>query len=351
MKPALRRQVHRWIALALGAFWVCQAATGVAMVYRWELDDATLPGAAVPLDLAALDERIGLVAQDGGTVTQLYATGGVPGRYDLYVTDGTGAQQLVRIDGAGRVLRQRASGAGFIPWAASLHQSLLAGDSGKRIVGTSGLLLLATLALGLTLAWPRRGQWRRTLWPAGLRPGPARRYAWHRAAGLWLSVPAIVLVSAGTGLAFEHTVERWLGLADTPPELASVVAPQGEPVRPHAAFAAALGRFPGAELSGATFPTAERPWYRIRLRQSGEWRRTYGTTVVYVAAADARVLRVEDALDAPPARALFSNLYPIHTGEALGEAGRVLVLATACGLLATVTLGVSLWAARRRARR
>ncbi|MCE3284087.1 MAG: hypothetical protein K0R70_343 [Steroidobacteraceae bacterium] len=311
MKPALRR-LHRWIALTLGVLWLSQALTGLLMVYRWELDEAPLAGDAVPLDAASLGARIESIQADpaGRTVTSLWASGGVDGRFDLYVDDAQDNTEVVRVDGAGRVLRARASGDGFIPTAASLHQTLFSGDRGKFVVGVSGLFLLASIVIGLVLAWPARAkQWRQVLLPRGARAGVARRYAWHRAAGLWLGVPAVVMLGAGT---------------------------------------TALAQFPGSELSGVAFPADGQPWYRIRVRQPAEWRRVYGTSVVYVAADDGRVLRTEDALDAETATAFMSNLYPVHTGEALGVAGRVLALTMALWLLTMLVLGVGLWLARRR---
>ncbi len=352
MKTTLRR-LHRWIALALGMLWLSQALTGLLMVYRWELDDAPLAGAASALDVDALGARIEAI--EGTTehrkVTSLWATGGVDGRFDLYVDDAVGRTDVVRVDGTGTVLRTRASGEGFIPTAADLHQTLLAGDIGKVIVGTSGLLLLATVVLGLVLAWPAHaGPWRRVLWPWDVRPGAARRYGWHRAAGLWLALPATVLFGAGVLLTFGSSLERWLGLDATPRELQQVPPLAATPVPPGRAFAVALAQFPGSALSGVSMPSAGSPWYRIRVRQPGEWRRVYGTTVVYVAAANGRVLRTEDALQAPAKTAFMSNLYSVHTGEALGTAGRVLVFGVALWLLAMLMLGVGLWSARRRRR-
>lgn len=348
MKATLRRW-HRWIAFGLGVLWLSQALTGLLMVFRWELDDATLDAPAVSLDAASLGARIAAIDADpaGRKVTSLWATGGVEGRFDLYVDDEAGDTQVVRVDGAGKVLRTRASGEGLIPLAADLHQTLFAGDRGKTIVGVSGLLLLATVTLGVVLTWPARaGQWRSVLLPRGARPGAARRYVWHRAAGFWLAVPAVVLVGAGVLLTFEHAIEGGLGLDAEPPELAGLTSPT-TPIDPARALAVALDRFPGAQLSGASMPTADDPWYRIRVRQADEWRRVYGTSVVYVSAADGRVLRSEDALDATLAQAFLSNLYPVHTGEVLGPVGRGLALAVATWLLAMMVLGFGLWWSRR----
>jgi uncharacterized iron-regulated membrane protein len=350
MKPALRK-LHRWIALTLGVLWLSQALTGLVMVYRWELDDAALAAPAVPLDAAAVGARIEAIERDpaGLTVTSLWATGGVDGRFDLYVDDAAGDTDIVRVDGRGRVLRTRASGEGFVPTAATLHQTLFAGDRGKLVVGISGVFLLVTIVMGLVLAWPARArQWRPALLPRGARPGAARRYAFHRAGGLWIGVLALVSLGAGVLLTFESTLAGWLGTDATPPELAGIGAPAGAPIGPAQAFTTALAQFPGSSLSGVSFPSQEQPWYRIRVRQPEEWRRVYGTSVVYVAAADGRVLRTEDALQAPAANAFMSNLYPVHTGEALGVMGRVFALVVGAWLLTMLVLGVGLWLARRR---
>lgn len=84
MKPKLRRD-HRYLAFALSLLWLSHAVTGLLMIHRLELHDASLPGAATLLDLDALGARITAIqATPGGhAVTQLYATGGTAVRYDL----------------------------------------------------------------------------------------------------------------------------------------------------------------------------------------------------------------------------------------------------------------------------
>ncbi len=353
MRGTLRR-LHRWLALGCALLWLSQAVTGLLMVYRWELDDALLAAPAVPFDPAAVGQRIadiehGLVPRK---VTSLWASGGVDGRFDLYV-DGPGERtDVLRIDGAGRVLRERPDGRdfariGLVPFAASVHQTLFAGDTGHLVIGLSGLVLIVTLVMGAVLALPRGVRARAVLWPGRLRAGVARRFGWHRALGVWFALPALVLVSAGVMLVFYDPIERGLGQDAPPAALKSVPAIAGPPVSFAQAVAAAMQEFPGAALSGVSFPSADQPWYRIRVRQGGEWRRVYGTTTVYVAAADARVLAAADALASPPARRFLDNLYPVHTGEAGGTAGRLLAFAVGTWLLGMLVLGVGLWWARR----
>jgi uncharacterized iron-regulated membrane protein len=330
------------------------------MVYRWEVDDATTSRApARALDLAAIGARIRAIEsqQPGTKVTQLWETGGVNGRVDLYVDAPDGSTSIVRVDGDGDVLRSRSSdwdwrNGGFISAAADLHQTLFAGDTGKRILGVSGIFLLVSIVMGIVLAWPARlRQWKTVLAPRAPRPGVARRYAWHRAAGLWLAVPAMLFLAAGVLLTFESPLEHMLGLDAEPAELAAVPKIEGEPIAPERAIALALQRLPRSELGGAVFPTADSPWYRVRLHQPAEMRRVYGMTVVYLAGVDGRILRVEDAVAAPKRLAFMNSLYPVHTGQAMGWIGRVLALVVALWLSTMLVLGFGLWLKRRGVKR
>lgn len=355
MRSALRR-LHRWLAIGCALLWLSQAVTGLLMVYRWELDDAAIRAPVTPLDLAALGGQIEALERrtpDPLKVDSLWVTGGVEGRFDLFVHDREGRQQVLRVDGAGRLLRTRPDGStflrdGLIPVAADLHQTLLAGETGHVIVGVSGLILLSAIVMGATLAWPRRRQARAALLPTGVRPGAARRYAWHRAVGLWLALPAFALVAVGVTLVFYDPVERWLGEDAAAEQLQSVPAFAGTPVAPAQAISTALRRFPGATLSGVSFPGPDQSWYQVRMRQPAEWRRVFGTTTVYVAATDGRVLLTQDPLHASMGRRFLDNLYPVHTGEAGGIVGRLVTLAVGAWLLAMLVLGLGLWWIRRR---
>lgn len=352
---AVLRKVHRYAGLAFAALWLSQALTGILMVFRWELDDATVAGPMAPLDVDALGVRIAALAAERPDleVYQVYASGGTTGRFDIYRRDPDGNAEIIRVAGDGSVLRSQPFGrgyanAGLIQAAAFLHQTLFAGETGKVFVGLSGLLLLSSIVMGLVIAWPRAGEWRRALVPRTAGAGAAGLHAWHRAAGLWFAGPAAILIAMGALMTIEDSLEGWLGQDFAPPELQAAPALTGNPIGLPLAIRAAQRRFPSAELSGVAMPTHERPWYRVRVRQAGEWRRVYGTTVVYVSAADGRVILQQDALAAPAARAFIDNLYPIHTGEIGGLPGRLVSLAVGVWLVAMLGLGLGLWWVRRR---
>lgn len=350
--------LHRWVSLAALALWSLQVATGIFSVFHWEIDDATLAGEPAPLDLEAIERRSAALAGDGSgrRVESIWSSASGRGRFDLFLADATGAGAgVLRVDGGGRVLRARGpdeswSAGGWVQTLVVLHQSLLAGPAGRALIGTSGLVLLANLGLGLYLAWPRPGTWRRALLPGARPRGAARLYAWHRALGLWAALPAVALVAAGALLAFEERVERLLG----PPALPAPQAPAAPAVPAGvglaAASRAALARFPGAELSGIGFPADGSALWTIRLKQPDEGQRAYGRTRVWVSAVDGRSLAEFDPRGAPLSRRFLDHLFAFHTGEIGGLPGRLAALAVGGWLTLMGGLGARLWSVRRAGR-
>jgi len=352
------RILHRWLSLSVATFWVMQALTGVFLVFHWEIGDVLIPGPARALDVNRFDEALRqLVAEKPGrTISSIWATAGRAGRYNVSVDEPSGDSISVRMDGQGAILNERPddawSNGGWVEKIVLFHQTLLAGDVGHLVVGVSGILLLTNLVLALKLAWPASGQWRRALLPPPARATAAKIYGWHRALGLAIAPVALVTVACGTLLVFEDPVGEMIGAeapAPTPDPAEGVDGTAA--VTPGAAIATALARYRDSELAGVKFPAAESPWYRVRVLRPGETRRVFGTTTILVGARTGRVLGDFDALTAPPARKFMDKLYPIHTGEIGGIAGRILIIVIGTWLLTMITLGVSLWATRRAAKR
>jgi uncharacterized iron-regulated membrane protein len=334
--------VHRWLSLLVLAFWILQALTGIFAVFHWEIDDATIAGAHRPTDFAAIERRVAPL-QPGS----IWTSAGAPDRYDVNLSD-----RVLRIDGEGNVLRERLDAerwadGGWVSTLVVLHQSLLSGDRGRAIVGTSGILLLTNIILGLTVAWPRRGQWRAALLPRKTASRVATLFSWHRAVGLWFAVPAFILISAGVLLAFEHWTEERLGVRglEAPPQSGARRVGMAD------AVGRALNRYPGAVVSGIGFPSEETGIWKLTIRQSEENRRAYGKTRVWVSAVDGAIVAEHDALRATLARSLYDHLFALHTGEILGLGGRIVVVASGVWLLTTIVLGAGLFLARKTSRR
>ena len=83
-----------------------------------------------------------------------------------------------------------------------LHESLLFGDKGLYFVGTSGLLLLSSVVMGLANGWPRSGQWRHPYKIGCWRTTSQKLFGWHRMLGLTFGAVALPSAMSGAYLAF-----------------------------------------------------------------------------------------------------------------------------------------------------
>jgi uncharacterized iron-regulated membrane protein len=356
MKRKLR-QIHKYLSLAVASLWLVQAVTGLLLVFHWELDDLALAGPRRTIDPA----KFGVFLQSlkdshpRESITGVYPSGGFPERFDVLLAQPGGNIDALRVDGEGAVLRERPWNydflhIGWLQFATYLHQTLFMHTTGNWIIGLSGLLLLSNIGLGLSLAWARRGQWRRALTPPRTGPLVAKLYGWHRAVGLWLAVPALLFVSAGVIRAYDDPLaEHFENTRPAPTEAEAAREPVSAAASPGEALRTALRLYPGSTLSALEFPDEHAPWFTVKVNQAHDLRRISGTTTVYVSSRSGRVLANYDTHAMPVKTRLWDAVYPFHTGEIGGVAGRCLVSLIALWLITMISLGVSQWLARRHA--
>lgn len=336
--------LHRWLGVGAALFWMVQAVTGTLLSFHFELDDALISTDSRPTDLNAVESRL---AAMGPGVVWIWTTAGLPDRYVVSYKDGDGVARKARIDGGGDVLRDvPADRLTFLELVRGIHIDLLAGRVGHWIMAATGLLLVTNLVFGLVVAWPRRGGWRRALTPLKTAHPVARAYSLHRAVGLWVVLPALLLAGTGTLILFEHEVGEIVGAAE--PALPAN-PPQGPGVGLATAVRAGVAAIPGARFVGTTLPSASDASYYLWVRAPGElYRGGYGGSLVVVDANDGSVRGAWPATEAPPARAFVASFYPLHTGEAAGISGRILAMLTGGGLAYVLVYGVLLWLRRTR---
>ena len=351
---SILRSIHKYVGLTFVLLWVLQAATGVALVFHGEIDDALLQGSSRPLTPLVFGPAVANLAatHPQSRLTYIMASEGSPNRFDLQFTNATGRTDVIRVDGEGSILRERPQNydypsPGLFQMALDFHETLFSGDRGAWFLGLSGALLFSNLLFGLLLAWRTRTQtWGRVLLPGLAKTFAANVYKWHRALGLLLVLPAMFLVSLG--VLQEWPADQWLGIHLPTPMAHATTQTHLVPVG--TAIDTALAHYPTATLSLVAMPSADEPWYRIRLRRPGELARVYGATSLYVDAHDGEVLLNRDAFKLPVNEKIYNAIYPIHTGGFAGPAGRTVVLVLGLWLIAQAVLGLFLWQARRKRR-
>jgi uncharacterized iron-regulated membrane protein len=351
------RSIHKYLSLAMATMWLLQAATGVLLVFHWELDDWALSGPQQPLNPEKLGAAVQWLqsARPGQRVTAIYTSGGLPGRFDVVMTNPISGRDVLRVDGEGTVLRERPwnhdyAHIGVFQIATYLHQTLFLHTVGNWIIGLSGVLLFSNICLGLYQAWPRAGQWLRTLSPFQAPARSSLPYHLHRAVGLLLALPALVLLLTGIVRAFDDPLSLSAPFDSArPPPTASGVEAQSRRQSPTLAEAisAALALYPGSKLAAVEMPDSDSPWFAVRVTQAHDVRRFFGTTDVYISNRNGSVLENYAADAMPPGVRIWDALYAVHTGEIGGTPGRCLVALVGVSLVVLIGLGLGLYLQRR----
>lgn len=341
-------KVHRWLSLAAVAFWLVQALTGLILVFHFEIEDRTLAATSPPTDTVAIGERLEVLGNESpdARVNFIWSTAGLPDRYVINYTSGD-ETRLIRINGIGETLRERnADDHSFLTMTRAIHLDLMAGRVGYWISAITGALLFSNICLGLYLAWPKRKQWRRTLFPPKGGTPIAKNYSWHRAVGLWAAIPALIIVATGVLMLFEDDLHHLLGVEhhELPPIAATASQASFKDV-----YDAAEAAIPGSYFVGTSMPSEADASYYAWVRAPGElYRNGYGGSLVIINANDASVRGAWPATEHGWRDYLLYSLYPLHTGEAGSLIGRLLVLLIGIWLLVTIYLGCSLWWHRRK---
>ena len=337
------RTIHKYVGLSLALFWFLQIASGLTIHFRTEMDDRLLGARAVLVSPEAVGTAARRAAGAGYAVSSIWISGGVEGQLDVYGAK-DGRDHTLRIDSAGRMIRSRldsqAVGNGALyETLKAFHQTLIAGDTGQAIIGASGLFLIFSIVMGLVAGWRSKAMGRSIARrPTRLASGQANLLGWHRFLGYWLAIPLLALAVSGAMLAFADPLKDMAGVSAP-----SVSAPQDAPDRIGAegAVAQALRHIPGARFTAIDLPD-DGGVYRVRIHAPGEMRRSYGDTAIYVDRSG-NIIRIDDARTKRGVAAIFSALYPFHTGQILGIGGRIAAFLCGVGALVMLVLAMTAW--------
>jgi len=373
------RAIHLYVSLVFGAIFVLAGLTGCALAWIHELDAALnptllhsrVPPAAgsvtspSPAEVQAAVDRLGGDARYGRptqVMLPLAADGVYVAWYRQPAKDkgqfDTAVSRQVMLDRYSlEVLGERNWGEFgltrplLMPTMFHLHRYLLAGEFGKTLIGITGLLLTITSLLGLVLWWPKAtlSALRKSIAIGGGVTTRRFNYSFHRSAGFFMTPVLAVLGFSGLAMNLPDWVRPVVGAVATLEPTAKVVNGPAEgrkPVSVAMAMEAAQRRFPEGRLSRVVLGSAKAP-YEVRLRQPGEVRKDSGSTRVSVDAFSGAVIRVRDPLTAAAGDTFFNWQFPLHTGEAFGLPGRVLVTVSGLAPLLFMITGLVLWLGRR----
>lgn len=332
MNRARWLRLHKYIGLAMAAFLLVQATTGMLLLYRgpvarW-IDPAGLVSHGTAPDISAgtavaRAER----ALPGFAVARLFAPDVEGATYLAELTDARGATRYASVDPAGGgVLRKGSVWAFPVEAALQLHYRLMAGKAGMAVVLLNALALLAMAGTGLAYWWPKKGPISKQL---SVRWNMAFRLVLrqlHRTVGVLMSV--LLGFMAVTGLLL------------VVPELIGADAPALQ--RP-VASAPAIDR--ALTLAQSAFPDSALRDFRLtdeRLVANfhAPERNPRAVHRAIVTLTDPHIV---GATRAEKNGALWMTVLPLHTGNSFGMIGPMVLMLVALALLTLTLSGPLMW--------
>jgi uncharacterized iron-regulated membrane protein len=373
----IARFLHLWTGLVFGIILVVLGLTGSALAWIHELDAWLNPGllhvapapglaAGAPLRIepARVQAAHDVLARDPryGRPTLLM----FPDRAgDVFVawyrpTPGTSSwkqdvSRQVMLDPATlAVTGERNWGeAGLsrpllMPTLFHVHRYLVAGETGKVVVAVTGVAFVLSTLSGILLWWPRMT--RSAIWKAlTVRHGgnwPRFNFQLHRAGGFFAAPVLLMLAFSGVHFNMPGWTLPVVGALSqlTPNAKAANRSEAGSATISVAqAVAAAQAQFPEARLSRLSIPAKPAQPYEARARQEGELRQGGGATRISIDSGDGKVLKVIDPQRAQGGDKFISWLFPLHTGEAFGDAGRIFISLFGLVPLMFFVTGLVIW--------
>jgi uncharacterized iron-regulated membrane protein len=370
-------KLHLYVGLSFGLLLVMLGLTGSVIAWRDELDavlnpDLLVASADVPLPVSPdtvqavsgrliADSRYGrpnlLSVPDGAREVfiawyPLKGPGAVPGRSRQVMIDpATRAVKGERVWGEPGLSRER-----LMPTLFHLHHYLLSGETGRTLLGITGLTILLTVLAGVALWWPRP-RMRSVAQAFSVRyggSGSRLTYSLHRAAGIFAAPVLATMAFSGWYLDLPKWVTPLVGsvMTVTPPGRPSSATPPpgAKPIDAAQAMRVGQSLYPSGAVTRIGFPRKPGDAYELRVRQPGEVRQG-GATRVWVDAYSGRRLGVRDPQDAPAGDTVLNWLYPLHTGEWFGLPGRIFISMFGFAPLAFALTGMLIWLKRRRGHR
>lgn len=339
--------LHLWTAMIAGALLLVLGGTGAILAFEEPIDHALNPGLFYvhpqgnPLPASALLSRIR--QEYPGKRVNMLMFGKAPDLSTMALVAGPGS---VFIDPySGRIMGTRKTNKYFTQTVHQLHIRLLMGETGSRILGVAGLLLVFLALSGVYLWWPLKRvtiatgkSWRRF------------NFDLHHAAGFYSSVFLLILALTGVMVSFsDYTVPAMYKITHSDAgdeDTESTPIPHARPISPDQAVATALATIPGTQLVSLVPPKGPTGSYRVAVHFP-EDRTPGGRSVVFIDQFSGTVLSSESSRTAPAGTRLVNLNRALHTGDIGGLPTKIIGCLASLAVIVQVFSGLIMWWKRR----
>jgi uncharacterized iron-regulated membrane protein len=217
----------------------------------------------------------------------------------------------------------------FIGLVFELHYALLLGeDLGYTVVGIMGVLLIISVLTGLILWWPLTGKWRQAM--TIKRKASAERFNFdlHKTAGFYTTLVLVPVLFSGVYMDIPERVVPVLELFSPVTYrywFQSSPTANPKPITMPQAVAIAEQRYPSGRLDllyGLSNPTSTYTICKNDVVDTGSF---LHRRCVVIDPYNSKVLDVDDPAIGTAGEVFTHWQWPLHSGQAFGWTGRILV--------------------------
>lgn len=347
------RRVHLVLGLTVGIILSISGITGSALVFRNEIDailhSELLRVAPGPVRIT-LDDA--LAAAEGAHPGQRSARVQMPRTpTETYEITMAGEDPLqVYVDPyRGTVLGARRESETLPNLLFEIHHTLLAGETGELVLGTTALLLLLLVLTGLVVWWPGwRNGGRRILRAISVRLSGNWRgvnFDLHRALGFWTTAFLTTVALTGASLVFHEQFMAgldWITRSPPRPAAPAISAAGGARPTVQSLVERANAAIDEGAVTYVMLPASETAPLTVRKKMEEELHPS-GRNFIHIDPTTGRVLAAEEARTAPSGTRAYNVLYPIHIGRWGGLFSRVLHVLLGLTPLVLLVSGALMW--------
>lgn len=368
-------KVHLWLGLSVGLILAVIGLSGSALVFWQELDRALNPalyrtGEQSPAS-SSLDQIIAAgtqAAPPGWDSAWVLIPDEADGNYlfGFYYPQTSPppeqAQSLnIAVDPhSGSAVGKRVFYHGWNPlkhclvgFLFKLHYALFLGSTGVILVGILAVLFTVSTLSGLILWWPLTGKWRRVLTIKRRASAERFNHDLHQSAGFYSALVLLAVLISGIYFNLPDQF-RWLVEVFSPLTPSPALAAESAP-NPTANLEIALQQarlaYPGGSLHNFDFNQDKLGLFTACYKDVPELRPyIVADRCLVISRASGELLQIKDAEHGSGGDLFMQWQWPLHSGQAFGWTGRILVFLAGlvCPLL--FITGLIRWLQKRRAR-
>jgi uncharacterized iron-regulated membrane protein len=327
--------IHRWLGLTIGLFLAFSGLTGSLIVFHHSLDEwlnskmMLSRNQGMRLSVAEIVAAAEKSSPVPGRIVNVFYPRVSNGVFTLYVREPEKSSRAETVEVfvdpvSAEILGTRSRESGGMAALYRLHSSILAGDSGRVLLGGLAILTIVSLGSGLMLWWPliRKGVW----FGFGIRRRVVT-FDLHKSVGaifapilLLIAVTAVYLTLPGL---IKPMVKSFSEETKLPGKVKSTIPIQATaPIGPDTAAQIAAETMPGCRLMSIELPIKADDSYRVFVRQQGEVGELRGVGRVWIDQYSGECLATRDWTRFTFADTFFRIQLALHSGDAFGIAGR-----------------------------